>query len=58
MSRRKQALIDEARRQHGEIKPCAGKNFDECFTFESGELHFWFNLQDGNTKVLIEGRVV
>jgi hypothetical protein len=58
VSRRKRALIDQARKQHGQILPCAGKTFEECFTFEGGELFFWFNLQDGNTRVLIEGRVV
>ncbi|MBW2000564.1 MAG: hypothetical protein JRJ29_21725 [Deltaproteobacteria bacterium] len=59
MSRRKQALIDQARAQYGEILPCATRrSLEECFTEESGQLHFWFNLEDGNTKVLIEGRVV
>jgi len=51
-------LIAEARARHGEIRPCSGKTFEECFTFHKGELYFWFNLQNGNTKVLIEGRVV
>jgi len=59
MSRRKQALIDQARERYGEIQPCAARqSLEECFTEESGQLHFWFNLEDGNTKVLIEGRIV
>lgn len=58
MSNRKRVLIAAARRQHGEIQPCAGKTFEECFTFERGELFFWFNVQNGNTKVLIEGRII
>lgn len=58
MTDRRRSLIAEARARHGEIRPCSGKTFEECFTFHKGELYFWFNLQNGNTKVLIEGRVV
>ncbi len=59
MSRRKQILVDQARERYGEIQPCGTRrSLAECFTEEEGQLHFWFNLEDGNTKVLIEGRVV
>lgn len=59
MSRRKQALIEEAREKYGEVQPCANrKNLGDCFTEEAWRLHFWFNVQGGNTRVLIEGRLV
>jgi len=59
MSGRKQALIERARKQYGEIRPCATKkSLKECFTEERGRLYFWFNIQSGNTQVLVEGRVV
>lgn len=60
MTSRQQALIDQAREKHGEIQPCANKeNLEQCFTLEDryGYL-FWFNTEDGSTRVLIEGRIV
>lgn len=59
MSRRKRALIADARKRHGQIQPCATRErLENCFTEEEGRLFFWFNTQDGNTKVLVEGKVM
>lgn len=60
MSNRKQALIDQARKQYGEISPCSGKeSLEDCFSEEDRYgLFFWFNTDDGSTRVLIEGKVV
>jgi hypothetical protein len=56
---RKQALIDQAKEQYGKIQACRTRHsLAECFTGEEGQLHFWFSLANGNTKVLIEGRIV
>jgi len=33
-------------------------SLEDCFSVEEGRLYFWFNVEGGNTKVLIEGRVV
>jgi len=57
-SNRRQALVDRARVAYGSIRPCAGRELEECFTEEEGRLHFWFNAQDGSTRMLIEGRPV
>jgi len=55
----KQALIDQARKQYGKIRPSGTMDsLEDCFSEEEGRLYFWFNVQGGNTKVLIEGRVV
>ena len=54
-----EAMIAEARKRHGQIRFCARCiSLEECFTEEDGRLYFWFNTQDGNTRVLVEGRVV
>lgn len=59
MTSRHQALIAAARKQHGEIQPCSTRrSLEDCFTEEEGRLHFWFNIQGGNTRVLVEGRVI
>jgi len=33
-------------------------SLEDCFSVEEGRLYFWFNVQGGNTKVLIEGRII
>jgi len=59
MVNRKQALIEEARKKYGEIRPSgAMDSLEDCFSVEEGRLYFWFNVQGGNTKVLIEGRII
>jgi len=60
VSDRKQALIDQARKRHGEIQPCSGKErLEDCFSEENPcGLMFWFNTEDGSTRVLVEGRLV
>jgi hypothetical protein len=50
------ALLAEARRRHGDIRPCASRaTLEDCFTtLPSGEAIFWFNLPSGTTAVLRE----
>jgi hypothetical protein len=56
---RQRALIDRAREKYGRIQPCSSRqDLADSFTEEEGQLHFWFNTEDGNTRVLIEGRLV
>ena len=56
MDQIKESLIQRAREQYGEIRYCGDTAcWDECFTVEFGEIHFWFNDQDGNTHVITEG---
>jgi hypothetical protein len=51
--------MDKAMEKYSEIQPYATKkSLKECFTEEAGRIFFWFNVQGGNTKVLIEGRVI
>jgi len=53
MSRRKRALIDQARERHGEIQPCGTRrSLAECFTEEDGFLMLWFNSPNGTTHMI------
>ncbi len=53
MSPEKQAVIERARAEHGDIRPCDGKTWEECFTEEEGYGKFlWFNDQIGNTRIV------
>jgi len=47
------------RKQYGEIQPCAKcGSLEQCFTEEEGRVYFWFNVEGGTTRVLVEGRVL
>jgi hypothetical protein len=47
-------LMAQAKREFGEIFPCSGKTWDECFTVEDGVgTLFWFNDATGSTHMLI-----
>jgi len=49
----KNRLIQDALLTHGDIEPAGvGKTFDECFTIEGHELHFWFNSPDSKSTHL------
>ncbi len=54
MSNLKEALIREAEKRFGSIKPCADKNsINECFTQTSnGTLSLWFNSSDNSTHII------
>lgn len=52
MSGREQELMEQARSQYGDIEPCQGKSFAECFRTQNGMLQFWFNDRSGNTRLL------
>lgn len=54
MSNLKKALIKEAEKRFGSIKPCANKNsIDDCFTEASnGTISLWFNSQDNSTHII------
>lgn len=55
MDEEKQKLIKKAKKKHKRIYPLGGqKDFDKCFTEVRGKLHFWFNIKDGTTKMLIQ----
>lgn len=60
MTDRQLALVGQARRKYGHIKPCSSRqDLDDSFTEENRYgLMFWFNTEDGSTRVVIEGRVV
>lgn len=48
----KQQLINAARAKHGKIYPCGNRaTLADSFTYEDGQVFFWFNLADGNTKM-------
>ncbi len=51
----KDLLIAKARAKHGEITPCRGKSFDECFTHSPKYgMAFWYNSVDGSTHAILE----
>jgi hypothetical protein len=52
MSRKEQELMQRARHRYGEIQPCQGRSFAECFLKQNGMLQFWFNDSTGNTRLL------
>lgn len=54
MSNLKEALIKEAEKRFGSIKPCANKNsINECFTqTPNGTLSLWFNSPDNSTHII------
>ena len=57
LTSRHQELIEEARRRYGPIKPCgSATTFGQCFSSLNGRLIFWFNTQDGSTRVVKTGR--
>lgn len=59
MSRKERELMQRARHRYGEIQPCQGKSFAECFLTQNGTLQFWFNDSTGNTRLLyVEERAV
>ena len=47
-------LMEQAREQYGEICPCSGKPWEDCFSVAGGKLVFRFNTADGHTHVLRE----
>ena len=57
---RKTSLIAQAVNLHKRILPCSGKNtLYDCFTLANdSRLMLWFNLPDGNTKVMMEEKRV
>jgi hypothetical protein len=52
MSKAEQQLLDQARRQYGQVQPCFGRTLSQCFYYQNGCLQFWFNDADGNTHLL------
>ena len=44
--------MQRARHRYGEIQPCQGRSFAECFLKQNGMLQFWFNDSTGNTRLL------
>ena len=44
--------MEQARSRYGDIEPCEGKSFAECFLTQNGMLQFWFNDSSGNTRLL------
>ena len=48
----KKSLYSRAVRRFGEITPCYGRTFNECFTKNEGNLAFWFNDRTGNTHLV------
>lgn len=51
----KESLIERAKVQYGEISYCGDtQSWNECFTFDFGLIHFWFNDSAGNTHVISE----
>lgn len=50
-------LLAAARRRHGRVEPCSGREWSECFTTIGGRRVLWYNDQNGNTHVVAtEGR--
>ena len=35
------------------IKPCNGKTYKQCFTFENNNWYYWYNTKDNSTHILI-----
>jgi len=52
MSEKERKLMEQARSRYGEIEPCRGRSFAECFLNQNGMLQFWFNDSSGNTRLL------
>lgn len=54
MNSLKNALIKEAEKRFGSIKPCADRDsINECFTETSnGILSLWFNSPDNSTHII------
>ena len=53
MIKEKCELIREAIRKYKEIYPTNSRDtLEDCFTVSNGKLRFWFNLKDGNTKMI------
>lgn len=47
-------LLAEACRRHGQIEPCSGREWAECFATIAGRRVLWYNDQSGNTHMAIE----
>jgi hypothetical protein len=48
------ALIQQARREYGNIAPCSSyDSLYDCFTVEFGKVMFWFNTIDNDTHLLV-----
>lgn len=45
-------LLAEAVDAYGEIAPCAGRSWEQCFTEEGGVARLWFNDSKGSTHVV------
>jgi hypothetical protein len=57
-AQQKERLLEQARKRHGAIEPCAGKSWGQCFTrLPSDELALWFNLPNGSTAILRESEL-
>jgi len=51
-------LIRKARKQYGKLYPCAKKKrLRDSFTHHHDCLLFWFNTEDGSTRVVSDGKV-
>jgi hypothetical protein len=49
-----EALIEKARKEHKNIKPCGTKeSLEDCFTYDLDKVLFWFNVEDDTTRVLM-----
>lgn len=55
MTATQERLLARARARCGDIEPCAGRSWEECFTSIEGHLALWFNDQTGNTKTELSG---
>jgi hypothetical protein len=53
MEELKKKLHQEAVERYGNITPCSRyKIFEQCFKKYENKLTFWFNVEDGSTKVI------
>jgi hypothetical protein len=55
MDNNKEELLKKAMALHGKIEPTrTRRTLEECFTTEDSKLIFWFNDENGTTKVLVQ----
>jgi len=54
MTELEKSLITKASEMHESIYPCPPrKDFEHCFTRDSGKVFFWFNTEDKSTHVVM-----
>lgn len=52
MGKLERELLHKAIERFGQIEPCVGRSFSECFLRQDGKVQFWFNDLRGNTHLL------